>query len=179
MDISICPKEVFPNGSSNQGDYRHALEVYKRADFGIIELRKKEKIEYFEANSFKKWKVFTEVEGKNSFLWWLWAFVSKNVVFYLVDKTRSSNEVERMLRNPVVGRKNYYGNHSEFGGQFPAMMFTFCQSCIMNGINPDAYLAYYLNECARIGGVPENLERFLPHRLKKEGPGELMIDKND
>ena len=267
-----------------------------------------------------RWKVFTEVEGKNSFLWWLWAFVSKNVVFYLVDKTRSSkvpkehlkdklcrilnvdrysaykalgdwiqlafcwvhvrrdfinilvryphkkslcdwanqwikwigqlyalnklrlaarndailfaerqtdleravsdmearsreeyalpeqqkvmkslqnhwqgltifvdnpdipmdnNEVESMLRNPVVGRKNYYGNHSAFGGQFSAMMFTFCQSCIMNGINPDAYLAYYLNECARIGGVPENLERFLPHRLKKEGPGELMIDKND
>ena len=101
-----------------------------------------------------RWKVFTEVEGKNSFLWWLWAFVSKNVVFYLVDKTRSSNEVERMLRNPVVGRKNYYSNHSVFGGQFSAMMFTFCQSCIMNGINPDAYLAYYLNECARIGGVP-------------------------
>ena len=53
MDISICPKEVFPNGSSIQGDYRRALEVYKRAAFGIIELRKQEKIEYFEANSFK------------------------------------------------------------------------------------------------------------------------------
>lgn len=264
-----------------------------------------------------RWKVFTEVEGKKGFNWWLWTFVGKKVVFYIVDKTRSAkvpkehlkdasgrilnvdrysayktladiiqlafcwshvrrdfinilirypakkilidwankwikwigqlyalnkqrlavrndpvqfqvkqqeleqavlnmqqrsmekyalpeqqkimtslqnhwqgltlfvdnpdipmdnNIAENMLRLPVVGRKNYYGNHCEFGGTFSAVMFTFIQTCILHKINPYAYLKYYLTECAKIGRAPKNLEQFMPHRLKENGPKELFIE---
>lgn len=92
------------------------------------------------------------------------------------DIPMDNNIAERMLRMPVIGRKNYYGNHSEFGGLFSAMMFTFSQTCILHRINPYAYLKYYLTECARIDGVPQNLEQFMPHRLRKFGPKELFIE---
>lgn len=262
-----------------------------------------------------RWKVFTEIEGKKGFNWWLWVFVGKKVVFYIVDKTRSAkvlkqhlkdninrilscdrysayktltdvllafcwshvrrdflslitryphkkaivdfaqqwlkwigqlyainnqrlkvrdnpqqfkiqqetletailkmknrltdnyalpeqqqvitslvnhwqgltlfvdnpdipmdnNIAENMLRTPVVGRKNYYGNHSEFGGLFSAVMFTITQTCILHNINPDAYLKYYFTECAKTQNVPQNLERFMPHRLKEHCPKQLLI----
>jgi transposase len=92
------------------------------------------------------------------------------------DIPMDNNIAENMLRLPVVGRKNYYGNHSEFGGTFSAMMFTFIQTCILHKINPYAYLKYYLTECAKNGRVPDNIEQFMPHRLKENGPQELLIE---
>lgn len=94
------------------------------------------------------------------------------------DVPMDNNLAERMLRQPVVGRKNYYGNHSEAGGHFSAMMFTFIQTCMLNGLNPQAYLAYYLNECASLGQVPDNLADFMPHRLRENGPLSLRIEGN-
>lgn len=91
------------------------------------------------------------------------------------DIPMDNNIAENMLRTPVVGRKNYYGNHSEFGGLFAAVMFTITQTCILHNINPDAYLKYYFTECAKTGDVPQNLERFMPHRLKENCPKELLI----
>jgi hypothetical protein len=75
-----------------------------------------------------------------------------------------------------VGRKNYYGNHSEAGGHFSAMMFTLVQTCLLNGLNPQAYLAYYLNECARLGHAPANLADYMPHYLREHGPLSLRIE---
>ena len=92
------------------------------------------------------------------------------------DIPMDNNIAENMLRLPVVGRKNYYGNHSEFGGTFCAMMFTFIQTCILHKINPNAWLEYYLTECAKLGRAPQNLQSFMPHRLKENGPQELFIE---
>jgi len=91
------------------------------------------------------------------------------------DIPMDNNIAENMLRTPVVGRKNYYGNHSEFGGVFSAVMFTITQTCILHNMNPYAYLKYYFTECAKTGSVPKNLERFMPHRLKEHCPKELLI----
>lgn len=279
------------------------------------QFRKQSQAEHHHHADETRWKVFTEVEGKKGFNWWLWTFVGKNVVFYIIDKSRSArvpkqhlkdlanrilscdrysayktlaeialafcwshvrrdflnlitryphkkaiidfaqkwvkwigplyainkkrlkvrnhpekfriqqeklekailemqnrlsdnyalpeqrkvitslanhwegltlfvdnpdipmdnNIAENMLRTPVVGRKNYYGNHSEFGGLFSAVMFTITQTCILHNINPEAYLKYYFTECAKTGTAPENLERFMPHRLKANCPEELLI----
>ncbi|MFQ6116176.1 MAG: IS66 family transposase, partial [bacterium] len=50
-----------------------------------------------------------------------------------------NNQAERCLRLPVVGRNNYYGNHSESGGLLTAVMFTILQTCVHNQLKPDAY----------------------------------------
>lgn len=91
------------------------------------------------------------------------------------DIPMDNNIAENMLRTPVVGRKNYYGNHSEFGGLFSAVMFTITQTCVLHKMNPDAYLKYYFTECAKTQNVPQNLERFMPHRFKEHCPKELLI----
>ena len=92
------------------------------------------------------------------------------------DIPMDNNIAENMLRLPVVGRKNYYGNHCQWGGTFSAMMFTFIQTCILHKINPYAFLKYYLTECAKLGRAPQNLQDFMPHRLKENGPKELFIE---
>lgn len=75
-----------------------------------------------------------------------------------------NNRAERMLRGPVVGRKNYYGVHSDRGAEMAAIFFTLLATCRENAINPRSYLTRFLEDCARAGGAPEHLEDYLPER---------------
>lgn len=51
-----------------------------------------------------------------------------------------NNQSERLLRNPVIGRKIWYGTHSKRGAETSAILFSNAQSCKLNGINPKEYL---------------------------------------
>jgi transposase len=51
-----------------------------------------------------------------------------------------NNQSERGLRSPVVGRKNYYGNHSPKGARTTAVLYSIMQSCKQNQIDPQVYL---------------------------------------
>lgn len=81
-----------------------------------------------------------------------------------------NNFAERMLRPMVLGRKNYWGNHSLWAGKLTAAMFSIVQTCLLHGISPRAYLTYYLTECAKKGSAPPEgeIEAFLPHKLKRK-----------
>ena len=52
-----------------------------------------------------------------------------------------NNHQERLLRNPVVGRKTWYGTHSVRGAETTAVLFSVMESCKMNKVNPRVYLA--------------------------------------
>ena len=52
-----------------------------------------------------------------------------------------NNHQERLLRNPVVGRKTWYGTHSIRGAETTAILFSIMESCKMNKVNPRVYLA--------------------------------------
>ena len=78
-----------------------------------------------------------------------------------------NNHSERCLRNPALGRNNYYGHHSRAAGEFAAMQFSIIQTCLLHGINPNAYLAYYLQACAQQNKAPDHIDDFLPHRIKE------------
>jgi transposase len=85
------------------------------------------------------------------------------------DIPMDNNEAERRLRNPVVGRKNYYGSGSIWSGMLATACFTIFQTLIMNQIDPQKFLASYFEACARAGGrAPENLDDFLPWNLSEE-----------
>ena len=43
---------------------------------------------------------------------------------------------ERIVRNPVVGRKNYYGSGSVWSAHVAAMMFSVLQTLVRWGLNP-------------------------------------------
>lgn len=51
-----------------------------------------------------------------------------------------NNPQERLLRNPVIGRKTWYGTQTERGAKTNAILFTIVESCKLNKINPREYL---------------------------------------
>lgn len=50
-----------------------------------------------------------------------------------------NNSQERLLRNPVIGRKTWYGTHSVKGAQTAAVLFSLVESCKLNKVNPREY----------------------------------------
>jgi hypothetical protein len=50
-----------------------------------------------------------------------------------------NNSQESLLRNPVIGRKTWYGTHSERGAKTAAILFSLVESCKLNSVNPREY----------------------------------------
>jgi len=50
-----------------------------------------------------------------------------------------NNSQEGLLRNHVVGRKTWYGTHSQRGAWTAAVLFTLVQTCKLNHVNPREY----------------------------------------
>lgn len=76
-----------------------------------------------------------------------------------------NNTAERALRNPVVGRKNYYGSGSVWASELAGRAWTITATAERAGLNPLTYLGAYLDACAAGGGrAPSGdaLARFLP-----------------
>lgn len=51
-----------------------------------------------------------------------------------------NNAQERLMRNPVIGRKTWYGTHSKRGAKTAAILFSIVESCKLNQVNPREYL---------------------------------------
>lgn len=51
-----------------------------------------------------------------------------------------TNGIERTLRGPVVGRKNFYGAKSLANARISAVWYTVIQTCVMNGVDPREYI---------------------------------------
>jgi transposase len=85
-----------------------------------------------------------------------------------------NNTAERTLRNPVVGRKNYYGSGSVWSAHLAARMFSVLQTILLWGLNPHHWLSAFLQACADHGGTcPTDLRAFLPWQLTPERREEL------
>jgi len=87
-----------------------------------------------------------------------------------------NNEAERCLRNPIVGRKNYYGSGAVWSGTLTQVMFTIFQTLLLNKINPRLFLLSYFDECAKNKGCPPaEPERFLPWNISEEQKASLTL----
>jgi transposase len=85
-----------------------------------------------------------------------------------------NNTAERTLRNPVVGRKNYYGSGSVWSAHLAARMFSVLQTVLLWGLNPHHWLSAFLQACADHGGTcPPDLSAFLPWQMTPERREEL------
>jgi transposase len=85
-----------------------------------------------------------------------------------------NNTAERILRNPVVGRKNYYGSGSVWSAHLAAMIFSVVQTVLLWGLNPHHWLHAFLKACAEHGGQsPTDLSPFLPWQMTLERREEL------
>jgi transposase len=80
-----------------------------------------------------------------------------------------NNASERRLRNPALGRKNYYGSGSLWSGRLAAMLFSIFATLKMGQVNPRRWLEWYLDRCAQQGGqAPADIQPFLPWNLSPE-----------
>ena len=85
-----------------------------------------------------------------------------------------NNPAERILRTPVVGRKNYYGSGSVWSAHLAARMFSVVQTVLLWGLNPHHWLLAFLQACAEHGGQsPADLSSFLPWQMTPERRAEL------
>jgi hypothetical protein len=77
------------------------------------------------------------------------------------DVAIDNNSQERLLRSHVVGRKTWYGTHSERGAETAAILFSIVETCKLNGINPREYFKVLTEEL--LAGKDE----FTPCEYKK------------
>jgi len=57
-----------------------------------------------------------------------------------------NNAQERLLRSHVVGRKTWYGTHSQRGALTAAILFTLIETCKLNQVNPREYLEHLVQD---------------------------------
>lgn len=90
-----------------------------------------------------------------------------------------NNYGERLIRNPAVGRKNYYGIGAEWSGRLAVMLFSIFATLANWKINPRKWLSWYLEACAAEGGKPaDNPASFLPGNLSETRLAELKHPTN-
>lgn len=53
---------------------------------------------------------------------------------------------ERLLRPVALGRKNYYGSHATWSGEFAALCLSIFQTANLHRLNVEAYMRYILDE---------------------------------
>lgn len=79
-----------------------------------------------------------------------------------------NNRAERLIRNPVILRKNSYGSGAPWAGQMAAKMFSLFQTWLINGLDPQALLLDYFNECSKNPGKPPpDVSQFLPWKMSE------------
>jgi transposase len=80
-----------------------------------------------------------------------------------------NNESERKLRDPAMGRKNYFGCGSLWSGELTSSCFSIFQTLLKNDVDPRKWLRAYLEACARAGGKPPaDVDAFLPWNITEE-----------
>ncbi len=81
-----------------------------------------------------------------------------------------NNKMENGIRPIALGRNNYRGTQSDWGGELSALMYSIIETCKQNNINPKAYLEFYFDACIK-DEVHENkklLENFLPFNISNK-----------
>ena len=93
-----------------------------------------------------------------------------------------NNTAERILRNPVVGRKNYYGSGSVWSAHLAARMFSVMQTVLLWGLNPHHWLQRLLTSlCGQWRPEPDRPQRVpaladdarAPRRVRSTGAGDM------
>ena len=103
------------------------------------------------------------------------------IVFYEhPDVKMDNNPAEQSVRNPVLGRKSYYGSGSIWSAELAAMIFSIFQTMLLWNLNPRTWLRLYLKACALNGGnAPQDLSEFLPWTMSESRKQQLSKPPKD
>lgn len=80
-----------------------------------------------------------------------------------------NNIAENSIRNPVTGRKAYYGSGSIWSAELAATLFSILQTLALWNINPRHWLSAYFKACAKNSGqAPDRIKPFIPWEMDDE-----------
>ncbi len=91
-----------------------------------------------------------------------------------VDIPIDNNAAERGMRKPAQARRTSYGTYASWSGEFMAEMLSITQTATLHGLNPQAYLEYYLDEYAKTQGTDLDIEALLPWNI----PADVLKERN-
>lgn len=95
------------------------------------------------------------------------------------DLPMDNNLMENGIRPCAIGRNNFLGNHSIWGGNLTACMYSVIQTCLLNNINPRDYLLHYFNVCANNKGSMncDKIRECLPYNLDTSIVEKMILKK--
>ncbi len=145
-------------------------EIYKLNDQTIgksppeILLLREQMKPYFEAMKNKVTKDINKYPSSHQLSKAMRYFIDHyhNLTLFLNDAEVpiDNNSQERLLRNPVIGRKTWYGTHSKLGGKTAATLFSIVETCKLNGVNCREYFP------ALVKDLHEGNEPLSPYEYK-------------
>jgi len=146
--------------------YRLNAESKGKLPDEVLKLRAKMKI-YFEDMKVRATEESSsnKYSDKSKFKVALNYFLSNYVELILfmeqTDVAIDNNAQERLLRSHVVGRKTWYGTHSERGAETAAILFSIIETCKLNHVNPREYLKNL------VVSILHNNEVITPNEFKR------------
>ena len=75
-----------------------------------------------------RWQVFELIEGKQSYRWYMWVFVSKNTVLYILDPSRATSVIEKHLEgtSELILSVDRYSSYKSFAKDREYVVLAFC-----------------------------------------------------
>lgn len=113
-----------------------------RSHSEILALRNqmKEKFETIKVQAEKEISHYPKGKYKMALNYFLENYIGLTVFLTDFEVSIDNNAQERLLRSHVVGRKTWYGTHSERGAKTAAKLFSIVETCKLNNVNPREYL---------------------------------------
>ena len=107
----------------------------------VLELRSQMKSRFEEMKKQAETEFHNYPKGKykTALNYFLENYVGLTVFLTDAEVSIDNNAQERLLRSHVVGRKTWYGTHSERGAKTAAVLFSIVETCKLNQVNPRIY----------------------------------------
>lgn len=148
--------------SRYQGIYQLEAQVAGKPPDEILQIRSK-MIPVFEEMKAEAVKNLIGFSSKSSIVKAYQYFLKNYAEFVAFTESPiapiDNNHQERLLRNPVIGRKTWYGTHSVRGAETAAILFSIIESCKLNKINPRTYLTQ-VSQMIHVGITPQTPAQF-------------------
>lgn len=112
-----------------------------KTDSEILELRSQMKTRFdaMKKQVEKEILIYPKGKYKTALNYFLENYIGLTVFLTDAEVSIDNNAQERLLRSHVVGRKTWYGTHSERGAKTAAVLFSIVETCKLNQINPRIY----------------------------------------
>ena len=132
-----------------------------KTESAILELRSQMKSRFEEMKKQAENEFYNYPKGKykTALNYFLENYIGLTVFLTDAEVSIDNNAQERLLRSHVVGRKTWYGTHSERGAKTAAVLFSIVETCKLNQVNPRIYFQNLVKDLLE-GKIPYTPKEF-------------------